>query len=1008
MRMKKFLSVLTVAGAMMSSAAPCGAAQVLTSSGALAAKFAVIADPHFYDQSLGTTGAAFEAYLASDRKMLRESEAILASAVASIKAKKPDFVVVVGDLTKDGEEQNHQKFASYMAQLEAAGIKVYVCPGNHDINNPHAYAYSGATKTSVPNVSPGEFAAVYNDFGFGEALDRDSASLSYLAEPVPGLWLLSLDVCKYEDNAANGSSETSGAFRPETMAWVLQKLADAREQGKTVMAIMHHGITEHYTGQSTAFPEYVVDEYEKVSAKLANAGLRLVFTGHYHANDITETSFDNGRPNLFDVETGSLVTYPSPFRLVTLQDDKAAVHTEYVAKINYSTGGVAFPTYAKNYLYQGLLGLASYSLIYQYGLSSDVAAVYAPYIADAFMAHYAGDETPTAQVQGLISYLIGSGDATMMYLGQMLSGLWTDLPPADTYGLLDFSRPITLSMAGSYSTGVFDNGASEIVAYDPASKRLFVVNGDSKAVDVLNAADPENPTFLFNIPVAPYGGGVNSVAVKDGVVAAAVEAAVKQDPGKVVFFDANGTYINQVTVGALPDMVAFTPDGKKVLTANEGEPNDAYTNDPEGSVSIVDISGGVAAATVATVGFESFNDQADVLRAAGVRIFGLNATVARDMEPEYIAVSSDSATAWVACQENNAIAVVDLLSNVVTDIQPLGYKDHGLSSNGLDASDKDGAINIATYTNLFGMHQPDGISTFEAAGGAYLLTANEGDSRDYDGFSEEKRVSKLKLDATAFPDASTLKGDAYLGRLTATTTLGDTDGDGDYDELYAFGSRSFSIWKPTDSGMELVFDSQDEIEQITAAMFPEYFNSDNTDNDSFDSRSDNKGPEPEGAAVGVIAGRTYAFVGLEGIGGIMVYEITDPSAPKFIQYINHRDFSVDAEAGVADNAAGDLGPEGLEFIPASESPNGENMLVTANEVSGTTTLYNICADGASVVGDLDGDGDVDSNDIAIITFHRNQPAGVYPAADLDGDGAITALDIRKGALRCTRSGCAAN
>ncbi|MEC4985303.1 MAG: choice-of-anchor I family protein [Oscillatoria sp. PMC 1068.18] len=257
--------------------------------------------------------------------------------------------------------------------------------------------------------------------------------------------------------------------------------------------------------------------------------------------------------------------------------------------------------------------------------------------------------------------------------------------------------------------------------------------------------------------------------------------------------------------------------------------------------------------------------------------------------------------------------------------------------NTLDVSDADGEINLANYP-IFGMLQPDAIDTFEIGGQTYIISANEGDARDYDGFSEEARVADLVLDPEAFPNAEQLQQDEVLGRLQVTTELGDLDGDGDYDELYAFGGRSFSIF---DEFGNLVFDSGDDFEQIIAEQLPEFFNSDNDDNDSFDSRSDAKGPEPEGVVTGEIGDRTFAFIGLERVGGIMVYEVTDPQQPEFVQYLNNRNFSVDAEAA----NAGDLGPEGLVFIPAEDSPNGEPLLVVANEVSGTTTIYEITVDG---------------------------------------------------------------
>jgi hypothetical protein len=490
----------------------------------------------------------------------------------------------------------------------------------------------------------------------------------------------------------------------------------------------------------------------------------------------------------------------------------------------------------------------------------------------------------------------------------------------------------TLTPIGVYETGIFDEGATEIAAYDPATARLFSVDGFTGSIDVLDLSDPTSPTFLFTIDVTTWGAGANSVDFRDGVLAAAVEAADAQASGAVVFFDADGTYLNDVEVGALPDMLTFSPDGSRVLVACEGEPNDDYTVDPEGSVAIVDLSGGVAGATVQIAGFAGFNGDLAALQAAGVRIYGPGATVAQDLEPEYIAVSGDGLTAWAICQENNALAVVDVASATVTAILPLGFKDHSLPGNGIDASDRDGVINIQTWPVL-GMYQPDAMVSYEVGGMTYLVTANEGDSRDYDGYSEETRVEDLTLDPTAFPDAATLQLEENLGRLGTTTANGDTDGDGDWDVLYANGARSFSIWDAATGA--LVFDSGEEFEQILAQLLPTEFNSNNDENGSFDSRSDAKGPEPEGVAVTQYDGNWYAIIGLERVGGLLVYDITDPTMPMFIEYVTTRDFSGDAEMGTA----GGLGPEGILVIDAEDSPVGQPLVVVSNEVSGSIDVF---------------------------------------------------------------------
>lgn len=499
-------------------------------------------------------------------------------------------------------------------------------------------------------------------------------------------------------------------------------------------------------------------------------------------------------------------------------------------------------------------------------------------------------------------------------------------------------REIRLEAIGTYAAGAFNQGAAEIVAHDPRTQRLFVVNGATSKIDVLSIDNPSAPSLLFSIDVSPWGRQANSVAVHERTVAAAVEANTKTDNGQAVFFDTDGNFLNAVEVGALPDMLTFTPDGRTVLVVNEAEPNTDYTIDPEGSVSIIDHRHRPERLTqddVRTASFTSFNN--DVLDPS-IRIYGPGATVAQDLEPEYLTVSHDSKTAWVTLQENNAIGVLDIRDGEFTRLIGLGFKNHLLAGNALDGGDRDGPgntprINIANW-RVFGMYEPDGIASFRHQGRTYLITANEGDAREYDAFAEERRVSALNLDPTAFPDAATLKTNAHLGRLTVTSANGDPDGDNDYDSLFALGGRSFSIWRT--SGAQ-VFDSGDQFEQITAAAFPTFFNSSNDSNNSFDTRSDNKGPEPEGVVVGELFGRTYVFVGLERIGGIMVYEITNPHEPRFVQYLNNRNFSGEAAAGTA----GDLGPEGLILIEARNSPIHNPLLVVANEVSGTTTIYKI-------------------------------------------------------------------
>lgn len=500
--------------------------------------------------------------------------------------------------------------------------------------------------------------------------------------------------------------------------------------------------------------------------------------------------------------------------------------------------------------------------------------------------------------------------------------------------------PVSPTFIGRYSTGL-GNLSGETVAFGDG--KLFVTNtAGGGSLDVVSATDPSTPTLITRISTAP--GLPNSVAVHDGLVAVAVEDAVKTNPGKVLFFDTAGAPLGEVIVGALPDMVTFTADGDRVLVANEGEPN-SYNQltsvDPEGSVSVLDVSavrtGGSASAT--TIGFSDFN--AGGPRAgelpAGARVFGPNASVAQDLEPEYIAVDPDGTTAWVTLQEANAIAKLDLGANTVSSITDLGRRDESLPGNGFDASDRDGAGTAPLAGNIqnwpvASMYQPDAIALFFRGGQPYLVSANEGDSRDYTGFNEESRVGAAgyTLDSSVFPDSTLKSSDDQLNRLTVTTATGNTDADPQFERIDLFGSRSFSIWNA--DSIAQVYDSGRELEERTFAAFPANFNASN-DGNAVDNRSDNKGPEPEGTTVLDVDGRPVAFIGLERIGGVMAYDVSDPTAPEFNAYVNERDFS--------QAAAPDSGPEVLASVPADQNPTGRPLLLVANEVSGTVAIYRL-------------------------------------------------------------------
>ncbi|MEO9964986.1 MAG: choice-of-anchor I family protein [Reichenbachiella sp.] len=500
---------------------------------------------------------------------------------------------------------------------------------------------------------------------------------------------------------------------------------------------------------------------------------------------------------------------------------------------------------------------------------------------------------------------------------------------------------ITLEKISTYYTDVFAESATEIVAHDPLSQRLYVTNGNTGAIDILDISDPANIVLHASIDLSPYGKSANSVDVHEGIVAAAVENVNKQADGKIVFFDRDGNFINQVTAGALPDNVVFAPNGRYVLSANEGEPNDDFTVDPEGSVTIVNLRRGVyniTQADVSQVGFTIFNN-ATLDPSVRVSSNPGFSTVAQDIEPEYITVSKNSRYAWVALQENNAIAIIDIRRAKILSLKGLGFKDHSQYGNGLDASNETADIDIANWP-IKGMYMPDAMTSYKKWGREYIVLANEGDSRDYAGYSEETRVKDLALDPVAFPNAAALQSEDAIGRMKTTIATGDADGDGLFEEIYTYGARSFSIRRASGS---LIYDSGDDFEQITAAQIPNDFNSTNDENFSFKDRSDDKGPEPEAVEVAKYKGRTYAFIGLERVGGIMIYDISNPYHPSFIEYINNRNFNVPANT----RAAEDLGPEDLVFVKKRNSPVNSPLLISANEVSGTITIFKVKRDYSS-------------------------------------------------------------
>lgn len=578
-------------------------------------------------------------------------------------------------------------------------------------------------------------------------------------------------------------------------------------------------------------------------------------------------------------------------------------------------------------------------------------------------------------------------------------------PPVDTVSGLNIqceastaasagssAATLALTKVGTYNSGAnFGAGAAEVVSFDACSDKLYVVNADSKTVDVLDlndgtAAPTKTSTIDLNSAATDAGitiGAANSVSASNGLVAVAIEGATKQDDGLIALYRSDTlALLNTFSTGSLPDMVKLSSDGRYILTANEGEPNATYTNDPEGSVTLVDLQNGFsdAKAVVTTIGFTDFN-QGQTRHGelpATLRLPGPSGTsVAKDLEPEYIALANGKA--YVSLQENNAMAIIDIANKSVTSIVDLGEK--SWASKQLDPSDKDSNIgNFQSFNKLVGLYMPDTIVSFEVGGSHYIVSANEGDGREYvyeatqqtcdaashtwDGkdyapggadedatkyanklddcisWTDETRGKKLSVNA-AHPLKADLADNAKLGRLKVIKKAGEV---ASADNVQAFGARSFSIWNAAGA---LVFDSGDDIAKKVHQLDATNFNSNSNSNTSADSRSDDKGIEPEAIEAATIDGRVFIFVGLERQGGVMVFDATTPSAPIYQTFVASRDFTQGVctavkSSGKCDNgtynaSAGDLAPESITYF----SRKNLHFIAVGSEVSGTTTLYRI-------------------------------------------------------------------
>lgn len=542
----------------------------------------------------------------------------------------------------------------------------------------------------------------------------------------------------------------------------------------------------------------------------------------------------------------------------------------------------------------------------------------------------------------------------------------------------DASTGVSMSLVARAALGA--QGSAEIVQYHKASQTIYATNSANNtiaiiAADSITSTELSNPTSSVNLvvssitlPTTASGvdlGSLTSIAISNDLLAVAVPAANKTDNGFILFYtgldNSSPAFLDSVEVGALPDSIAFTPDGGKLVVANEGEPNGDYSVDPEGTISVIDIlASGEPEETAETVTFTALNGTQAALEAQGMhfpnpdgRTINGNAittTVAQDLEPEY--VTTKNGTAYITLQENNGLAILDL--------EDLSIQVIGLGSKNWSGLDFDGqenaAVSFGQYEGLRGVYMPDTIANYDWKGATFLVTANEGDAREYffdvadeaactaangqaydadDGclaYSDEVKVEDLTAEAGSALEA--LQADGRLNDLRVTNVLGDSDGNGEYETAYTYGGRSFTIW---DQNGLVVFDSGDDLERITASIHGAQFNNGDDENEG-DSRSENKGPEPEALTVGQIGDRNYAFVGTERMGGIFVYDVTNPFDAFFADYVINRDLT---EGSTVTDGIGDLAPESLLFVDSADSATGQALVIVGNEVSGTVSVYEV-------------------------------------------------------------------
>jgi len=501
-------------------------------------------------------------------------------------------------------------------------------------------------------------------------------------------------------------------------------------------------------------------------------------------------------------------------------------------------------------------------------------------------------------------------------------------------------------------------GSHEIATFHAGSKRIFATNGVKNAIDIYDVSDVTNPKKVGSVALSPYGNDVTSVAAGKDVVVAVVNVSDKFSAtgvptttnGKIVVFDTSGKVLSSPDVlGVLPDSVTFAPNGTTALVAIEAQPvcakDDPATaakedadyskaSDPVGGVTVVDLSN-PASPVLRFAGFDQFS--VAEMRAKGIAVSSVVNNVSKDFEPEFV-TAVDNNYAYVTIQEANAIGKLNIGSATFESISRAF--ESKVSRVARDTSDRDAGAGPRTYANVVGASQPDAIAGFTVGAGQYFVTANEGDAREYTCLNDDLRASSLKVDTRRFPDWKTLSGNAALGRAKVNPTIGDKDGDGDIDTIHLRGSNSMTMYR---NGIA-IWDSADLLDQIQTQAFgvaningSHSLSSDkSTMNYVGQDRSDDKGSEPEGVAVGMVGDRRIAILGLERMTALAIFDITDPGNPIFQEWLQ----MLPTKATPAKDVK-HWSPEGIVFVPASKSPSGKALIITSYELSGSISIHQV-------------------------------------------------------------------